>query len=142
MIFCDTSFVAKLYVPEKESATVRPLLEGENEVCLSELARVELMGVFHRRLREGKWTRADFEAAVRQFTHDDVGGFWTWLPLEGTVVESAARMYTTLPGSVFLRSADCLHLVTALQHKFDHIHTFDTHQAKAAPALGLIACGL
>lgn len=139
MIFCDTSFAAKLYVPERESAAVRGLLEAETEICLSELARLELMGVFHRRLREGKWTRADFQTAVRQFAHDEVSGFWTWLPLEGTVVQAAARIYDTLPETVFLRSADCLHLVTALHHNFDRIHTFDTHQTKAAPALGLLA---
>ena len=131
--------MAKLYVPERESAAVRPLLEAEDEVCLSELARLELMGVFHRRLRAGKWTREDFQTAVRQFSRDDVGGFWTWLPLEGAVVELATRIHSTLPETVFLRSADCLHLVTALHHNFDRIHTFDTHQAKSAPALGLIA---
>jgi predicted nucleic acid-binding protein len=54
-------------------------------------------------------------------------------------MQAAARIYDTLPETVFLRSADCLHLVTALHHNFDRIHTFDTHQAKAAPALGLLA---
>ena len=139
MIFCDTSFAAKLYVPEKESATVRKLLETEDEVCLSELARPELMGVFHRRLREKKWTRADFLAAVRQFSHDDIGGFWTWLPLAGPIMEAAANTYTTLPDTVFLRAADCLHLVTALHHNFGQIYTYDIHQTRAAAALGIKA---
>lgn len=142
MIFRDTFFAAKLYVPEKESAAVRQLLEREDEVCLSELARPELMGVFHRRLREGKWPRTDFLAAVRQFSHDDIGGFWTWLPLAGPIVEAAAQTYTTLPDTVFLRSADCLHLVTALHHNFAQIHTYDLHQTRAAPALGLKAASV
>jgi predicted nucleic acid-binding protein len=139
MIFCDTSAVAKLYVPERESAAVRRLLETEDEVCVSELVRVELMGVFHRRLREGKWTRADFLAAVRQFSRDDLGGFWTWLPLDATIVEAAAKTYATLPETVFLRSADCLHLVTAVHHDFSEIYTYDGHQSAAANALGLEA---
>ena len=139
MIFCDTSFAAKLYVPEKESAVVRKLLETEDEVCLSELARPELMGVFHRRLRERKWPRADFLAAIRQFSHDDIGGFWTWLPLTGPIMEAAANTYTTLPDTVFLRSADCLHLVTALHYNFAQIHTCDIHQTRAATALGIQA---
>lgn len=139
MIFCDTSFVAKLYVPEIESAAVRSLLETEDEVCLSELARPELMGVFHRRLRERKWTRTDFLAAARQFAQDDIGGFWTWLPLSGPIIEAAANTYATLPETVFLRSADCIHLVTALHHNFGAIHTFDAHQARAASALGIEA---
>lgn len=139
MIFCDTSTAAKLYVPERESKAVRQRLEAEDEVCVSELMRVELMGVFHRRLREGKWTRGDFTTAVRQFSHDDIGGFWTWLPLSGPVVDASAKIYTTLPDTIFLRSADCLHLITALHHNFPEIYTHDTHQSAAASVLGLNA---
>jgi hypothetical protein len=75
--------------------------------------------------------------AVRQFTNDDVGGFWTWLPLDSTIIESAAKTYTTLPDKVFLRSADCLHLVTAMHHGFPDIYTYDIRQTDAAVALGL-----
>ena len=142
MIFCDTSAVAKFYVPERESSLVCKRLEAEDEVCLSELARPELMGVFHRRLREGKWTRGEFLAAVRQFSHDDIGGFWTWLPLDRLITEAAAQTYATLPETVFLRSSDCLHLVTAIHHQFAEICTYDAHQASAAPMLGLKAVTL
>lgn len=137
MIFCDTSAVAKLYVPEKESPVVRAKLEAEDQVLVSELVRVELMGVFHRQLREKRWTNAQFVTAVRQFGNDDVGGFWTWLALDTPILEAAARTYSTLPDSVFLRSADCLHLVTAIHHGFTEIYTYDRHQTLAAPALGL-----
>jgi predicted nucleic acid-binding protein len=137
MIFCDTSAVAKLYVSEKESPAVRARLEAEDQVLVSELVRVELMGVFHRQLRERKWTHAQFATAVRQFANDDVGGFWTWLALDTAIIEAAARTYTTLPNSVFLRSADCLHLVSAIYHGFAEICTYDTHQGLAALSLGL-----
>ncbi len=137
MIFCDTSAIAKLYVPEKESLTVRAKLESEDQVLVSELVRVELMGVFHRQLREKRWTHSQFLTAVRQFSNDDVGGFWTWLALDGAIMEAAAKIYTTLPDSVFLRSADCLHLVTAIHHGFTDIFTYDRHQTLAAPALGI-----
>ncbi len=139
MIFCDTSTMAKLYVPESESAAVRRLLEAEDAVCVSELARPELLGVFHRRLRERKWTRAEFDVATRQFLRDDISAFWTWLPFDGTITEAAARTFTTLPDSVFLRTADCLHLVTAVHHGFAEVYTHDAHQIASAPALGLKA---
>ena len=142
MIFCDTSTVAKYYVFEPQSAAVRQQLEAEDEVCVSELARPELMGVFHRRLREGKWTRTDFVSAVRQFSADDISGYWTWLPLDSVIVEAAATTYTTLPETVFLRSADCLHLVTALHYNFAEIYTHDSHQIDAASALGLKAVAI
>jgi predicted nucleic acid-binding protein len=137
MILCDTSAIAKLYLAEKESPAMRLKLEAEDQVFISELGRAELMGVFHRQLREKKWTREQFMIAIRQFTNDDLGGFWSWLSLDGTIVEAAAKTYTTLPDSVFLRTADCVHLVTAMHHGFPEIYTYDTHQAAAATALGL-----
>ena len=137
MIFCDTSAIAKLYVFEKESPAMRARLEAEDQVFVSELVRTELMGVFHRQLRERIWGRGEFMTAIRQFTNDDIGGFWTWLPLGSAVIEAAAQVYATLPESVFLRSADCLHLVTALRHNFAEIYTYDIRQSHAAGALGL-----
>ena len=137
MIFLDTSAFAKLYVPEPESAALQNVVDAEDEVCASELVRVELASVFHRRWREGKWAQADFLAAIRQFTADDVGGFWTWIPLNSAIVEAGTKTYTTLPSDKSLRSFDCLHLVTAIQQNFADVYTYDTHQIAAAPALGL-----
>lgn len=137
MIFCDTSAAAKLYVPEADSPPMRAKLESEDQVFVSELARVELMSVFHRQLRERVWTHDQFLAAVRQFTNDDVGGFWTWLALDPVIIEAGAKTFTTLPSSVWLRSADCLHLVTAMHHGFTDIYTYDVRQRDAAVALGL-----
>ncbi|HLB34848.1 MAG: hypothetical protein A3F67_03370 [Verrucomicrobia bacterium RIFCSPHIGHO2_12_FULL_41_10] len=137
MCFCDTSTLAKYYVPEKESSSVRLHLDQENQVMVSELARVELMGVFHRRLRERKWNRDEFMAVVQQFSHDDIEGHWSWLPLDGTIVEQASKIFIALPDSVFLRSSDCLHLVTALYYRIKEIYTYDAHQIQAASVLGL-----
>jgi predicted nucleic acid-binding protein len=137
MIVCDTSAVAKFYVPERESRTIRNLLEGADQVFLSDLARPEIMAVFHRRLREGTWSQRDFLAAVRQFQHDDLTVFWTWLPVDAFVLKAAAETFTTLPATIFLRSSDFIHLVTALHHNFTEFLTFDAHQTQAAIALGL-----
>jgi hypothetical protein len=138
MIACDTSAVAKFYVPEKESRSIRKSLEEADQVCLSELARPEIMAVFHRRLREGFWRQRDFVATVRQFQHDDVTGFWTWLPVDSFILGAAAETYATLPSTIFLRASDCIHLVTAMRHDFTEFMTFDAHQSKAAVALGLV----
>jgi predicted nucleic acid-binding protein len=139
MLFCDTSTLAKFYVPEIDTSAVRAQLTNEDQVFFSELARAELMGVFHRRLRERKWTTQEFTAAIRQFSQDDIGGYWAWLPLDGLILEQAVKTLTTLPDTVFLRTADCIHLVTALHHGFKIIHTHDSHQINAVSALGLTA---
>lgn len=139
MLFCDTSTLAKYYVPETDSAAVRARLDDEDHVAFSELARAELMGVFHRRLRERKWTSDEFLTVVRQFSKDDMGGYWTWLPLDGSIVEQSVRTFTTLPETVFLRTADCLHLVTAVHHGFREIYSHDMHQIRGASTFGLTA---
>ncbi len=137
MILCDTSTIAKFYVFERESAAVRNRLDAQEAVCVSELVRVEIMGVFHRRLRDGKWSRDEFLHAAGQFGADDIGGYWTWMPLDTSIVEAAAKTFTTLPTSVFLRASDCIHLVTAIHHNFTTIFTHDRHQTAAAETLGL-----
>jgi len=139
MIFCDTSAAVKIYVPERESRSVQLLFNAEDEICLSELTRIELMGVFHRRLREGQWNQSQFLGAVRQFSNDELSGFWTWLPLDQSIIHAAAKIYTTLPRTVFLRSSDCIQVVTALHHNFAEIYTYDSHQSAAAAVLGLKA---
>ncbi len=122
-MFCDTSTLAKYYEQEAESAAVRAALDTADHVLASELAKAELMAVFHRRWREGKWREPVFRAHCRQFARDDASGLWTWMPVTS--------------GTVFLRTADCVHLLTALQHGFSEIHTHDTHQFAAAASLGL-----
>lgn len=104
---------------------------------LSELARAELAAVFHRQLRERKWERDEYATVLRQFATDEAVGYWTWVPLDSSIVEQAVRTFATLPEDVFLRTADCLHLVTALRHGFGEIHTHDAHQQDGAGALGL-----
>jgi predicted nucleic acid-binding protein len=139
VLFCDTSTLAKYYVQERESDAVRARLDAEDQVLLSELARAELVAVFHRQLRERKWSHEEFGAVVRQFSTDEAVGYWTWVPLDSGIVERVVRTFTTLPADVFLRTADCLHLVTALHQGFSEIHTHDAHQRNGAGALGLTA---
>jgi len=139
MLFCDTSTLAKYYVREPESDAVRARLDVEDQVLLSELARAELAAVFHRQLREHKWSQDDFATVLRQFATDEAVGYWTWVPLDSTIVEHVVRTFITLPEDVFLRTADCLHLVTALRQGFTEIHTHDAHQRNGAGALGLAA---
>ena len=137
MLFCDTSTLAKYYVQEAESVAVQARRDADGTVVASHLARAEIMAVFHHRFRERIWSKNEFEAVIRQFSRDDIGGYWSWAPIDSVIVEQAVKIYTTLPENVFLRASDCLHLVTALNHGFIEICTHDRHQISAASALGL-----
>jgi len=106
LIFCDTSALAKYYVPEAESAALAFRLDSEDAVVVSELARVELMSVFHRRMRERKWTRERFQVAAGQFNRDDALKYWSWSPVSSLIVTAASQLYLSLPESVFLRAGE------------------------------------
>lgn len=142
MIFCDTSTLAKYYIAEEGSGEVRRHLDRADQVVLSELARIELIASFHQRLRAKVWSQQDFVNTIQQFTHDDRNGFWIWLPLKENILEQATKTFITLSQDIFLRASDCLHLMTAIQHHFSEIYTYDRHQSQAAAAFGMVPVAL
>ncbi|MCC5816500.1 MAG: type II toxin-antitoxin system VapC family toxin [Leptospira sp.] len=137
--FCDTSTLAKFYVPEAESYKVMHVLGLCDAVYASEFAKAELMAVFHRRLREGKWTSKQFQVVLKQFQIDNNSNYWNWIALNSEITAKVAETYSTLSDNIFLRTADCYHLVTALHMGFDSILTYDKHQSLAAEEFGLKA---
>ena len=137
MVYFDSAYVAKFYLSEPESGRVRSLAEREGKVCCSAIGRVETAQVFHRKLREGKATRAECVALFDQFETDCESGLWTWLPLTDDLVASAVRRFRELSPKVPLRSADAIHLVSAQEHGLDAIYTNDARVLAAASAFGI-----
>ena len=68
---------------------------------------------------------------------DDASGLWGWLPLTDAVMSAANREFERLPASVFLRSADALHLACARHHGFAEVYSNDRHLLAAAAHFGL-----
>jgi predicted nucleic acid-binding protein len=60
------------------------------------------------------------------------------LSVDAFILKTGAEIFTTLPSMSFLRSSDCIHLVTAVHLNCGEFLTFDAHQTGAAAALGLI----
>ena len=96
-----------------------------------------MTAVFHRKLREGFVTLAEAEIFFAEFDRDVQQGLWNLLPLKSELLEQVAGAYRTLPTSVFLRSADALHLICARENGFAEIHTNDRHLLVSAPHFGL-----
>jgi predicted nucleic acid-binding protein len=137
MVYFDSAYVAKFYLSEPESGRVRSLAEREGRVCCSAIGRVETAQVFHRKLREGRATKAHSAALFDQFETDCESGLWTWLPLTDDLVASAVRRFRELSPKVPLRSADAIHLVSVHEHGLDAIYTNDARVLVAAAAFGI-----
>lgn len=138
MIYFDTAYLAKAYLNEPGSAVVRDYLKTSGvTVASSSLARAELAAVFHRHLREGRLDAASYTLILNQYQLDLRSNVWEWLPVEDRFWGLIEDCFSDLEGSVFLRGADAIHLVTARAHGFSELFTNDRHLLKACDALGL-----
>jgi len=78
-----------------------------------------------------------YEITLQEFLNETRGGAFRWLPLSERVLERAALVYARLPATIFLRTADALHLSTASENGFREIHSNDAKLLSAAPHFGL-----
>lgn len=139
MIYFDTSYLAKCYVLEDGSAEVRRLATVQEQIACSALGRLELVAAFHRKLREGEINRSEFAIMLEQLEFDDAQGLWTWLPVTPQLLSAATARFSTLPADCFVRSADALHLATAMASGCPSIFSHDKHLLAAAPHFGIQA---
>ena len=132
MSYFDSAYIAKFYLDEPESDAVRHLAESIGRVECAAIGQIEVAAVFHRKFREGAFGFGAFREIMAQFDQDCVEGLWTWLPITAALAAETANAFARLPRSVFLRTADALHLTCARKHGAREIYTNDRHMVAAA----------
>lgn len=137
MLYFDSAYIAKCYLPEAGHGEVCALATRAGRICSAAIARLEVVAVFHRKLREHAISAAVHRELHRQFTEDISRGVWHLLPATDSLLAKAQTSFETLPPAVFLRSADCLHLTSARDAGFAEIYSNDRHLLAAAPRFGL-----
>jgi len=137
MIYLDSAYIAKCYLREPGSDQVLDLVENTSGRASLLLALTEIQTTFHRQLREGKIDQATYLALSRRFEDDQAADLWRWLPVTEFLVRLSVARLQSLPASIFLRSADCLHLCAATEGGFKEIYSNDRHLLAAAPHFGL-----
>ncbi len=70
MIYLDASYLAKFYVSEPDSPRARDLISKFGSGYCCQHGQVEVLSVFHRKLREGSTPHADFLELSAQFLDD------------------------------------------------------------------------
>jgi predicted nucleic acid-binding protein len=142
MIYLDTSYIIKCYLHEPGTPQVLRLVQTHPGRAACQHGRTEFWSAVHRHVREGALTRAQAGKVFRQFERDEKQGLWHWLPLDHAVVLRSCAMFEKLGASVFLRSADALHLACAAQNGFAEIYSNDRHLLASATYFGLTACNV
>ena len=136
-VYCDTSALLKLYLPEPGSDELNRTVEGRDDLLVSDLAVTELVSALSRRLRQGALTRE----LARRVQHAVVGGLdgglYRRVELTRDVHRRAEHFLLSLRETQ-LRAADALHLALATSARAASMASFDARLGAAARAIGLV----
>ena len=135
--YFDAALVGKFYVNEPGRDAVRRLARRAGTVATSGIALAEVAAAFHRKLRAGSIDARVFEALQGQFHHDVTRGLWTLIGPTPVLLQQVRALFARLDRSVFLRSLDGVHLMTAKAEHFDHLYSNDAHLLAACPSVHL-----
>lgn len=136
-MYFDTSYIAKFYFNEPESARVRALVRKADAICSSVWAFAEFHAVLHRRLREGASSNAGARDLAARFSEHIEDGLWSLIPVTEGVLRRTSVLIVSAPHDLFIRTADAVHLATAHEAGEREIWTNDRHMLAAAPYFGL-----
>jgi predicted nucleic acid-binding protein len=136
LIYCDTSYLVRLYLAESGSAEVRELC-ATRCICSADHAQAEVPAAIHRAYREGRLDPAVFAASLEQFALDQASDSLQWLPISPELFAGMTKRFAQIPRTTFLRAADALHLACAADHGFTYVYSNDRHLLAAAPLFGL-----
>ena len=134
--YCDTSALLKLYLPESGSNEFNEVVEGRDDVLVSDLTVTEIVSAVARRLHQGSLTREIARRLQRAILERLDEGVYRRVELTRDV-HRRAEHYLLTPRSTSLRAADALHLALATSARAASLATFDARLAAAARAGGL-----
>lgn len=137
MLYFDSAFIARFYLPDAENDILRATCQEAGEVASCGLALPEVCFALHRKWREQEIDRHQFEAMIEQFNEDTRIGAWVLHPVTPGLCATAAHESTRIGRDTFLRSADALHLSCAREQGCKAIHSNDRHLLAAARHFGL-----
>ena len=135
-IYLDTSALAKAYLTEVASDTVRSIISQSSHTYISSLNITEMRCMLARRVRSGHFA-ADVETRLWAAFQTDVANevFDLFAVQPALYIEAAALIDRINPTP--LRTLDALHLCIAEHLEPDRFITTDRQLAKAALTIGL-----
>jgi len=111
ILFFDTSALVKVFHEEKGSEVVTPLIKAkDNEVWISELARIEFLSAIFRRLRNREMNDEQLNEAVVGF--EEQLYFFNVEPLGQAILREAELLMKKYGKRKRLRSLDALQMGT------------------------------
>jgi predicted nucleic acid-binding protein len=137
--YWDTSALLKLYVPEADSAQFAAHL-GATAISTSQLTQWELLRAIARKEIEGAIPPGSTETVFAKFRSDVNSDRVLLLAVDGAVEaifrSIVLQLHRRTP-AIVIRTADAIHVATALNARADEVVTTDSRMREGAVALGL-----
>ncbi len=109
ILYFDTSALVKLFNNEAGSEEVKQLVNNPvNEVCVLELAHIELLSAVYRRFRSGQILPEHLNAIQQAI--DEQFEWFKVLPISPEIVTSARELLLQFGKNFGLRTLDAMHI--------------------------------
>jgi predicted nucleic acid-binding protein len=140
LIYCDTSFLAALYLPEEvfEPRARTISANFERGIPYPWLLELELCNAVYRGLGRNLYDRRTCTSILRQISADkDTGILSVWSVDSVALFKGAMELSKRFAATHQCRTLDVLHVAAALEFKAEAIASFDHRQRKLAASAGL-----
>ncbi|HWY56522.1 MAG TPA: type II toxin-antitoxin system VapC family toxin [Terriglobales bacterium] len=137
-IYADTSFLVSLYSPDANSlAAARTMQASRGDRFVSVFGELEVMNAMGLRVFRKEISAIQAQSSLNDFEKDLRAGVFQLKPLPEQVFERARQLPRQTTPKLGTRTADLLHVATALELSADYLYTFDQQQRKLAQSVRL-----
>jgi len=137
-VYVDTSFLVSLYSPDSNSAdAARTMQFSRGSHFISALVELEAVNALELRVFRKEISSSQAQSSLKDFEKDVLGGTLQLRPLSDQAFERARRLAKQTTARLGTRTADLLHVATALELDVDYLYSFDQQQRKLAKAVRL-----
>ncbi len=137
-IYADTSFLISLYSLDANSAAAAQTMRvstGERYVTV--LGELEVVNALQLRVFRKELSASQVQSSLDDFERDMRDGVFLLRPLAEQAFERAHQLARQTTARLGTRTADLLHVASALQLEVDYLYSFDQQQRRLARTLGL-----
>ena len=137
-VYADPSFVVSLYSPDANSAAAARTMQASSaDRFLTTFGELEVVNAMGLRVFRKEVSPAQAQSSLIEFEKDLRDGVFQLRGLTDPFLERAHQLSRRTTAKLGTRTADVLHVATALELGVDCIYTFDLQQRKLAHALDL-----
>jgi predicted nucleic acid-binding protein len=137
-IYADTSFLISLYSPDVNStAAARAMRAPVAEHYITVLGELEVVNALQLRVFHKELSSSQVQSSSNDFERDLRDGILLLRPLTEQIFERARQLSRQTTARLGIRTADLLHVASAVELEAEYLYSFDRQQRKLARTLGL-----